>query len=231
MDLNALTYLNNYRMSLTDYMDKGRTGHFDSIAQGLMDTVAARYGATAQIAGEAVQGDTVTLSEEAKALLAGMNGKDEAGSRMSGVQKAAQNFLIGFFDQSGIDFSSLSSEAFNIIEGLQGVIEGTGAAARDTTTDRMEMRYGENGKKVYTLAGNNTRLRIAIEYAEDKTTPVKLSITDITGPQVETAEITLKEDEDGVMRMDIERTQREYRNGYMVSLGEMEPLSMKLYAA
>ncbi len=227
MDISSLKNLSNYRMSLVDFMNNGKSSYFDSVSQGLLDSVAARYGAAAQASEDSATGDKVTLSEEAKALLAATGDNN---ANLTGVQKAAQNLLIGFFDQSGIDTSKLSNEALDLIEGLQGVIAGSGATARDLTTDSLEMRHGENGKKVYTLLGNGTRLRLAVEYAEDKTTPVKLSITDITGAKVETASITITDDE-GTMRLNIDRAQREYRNGHMVNSGEIDPLSVKLYGA
>lgn len=226
MDISAYKNISSYGASLTDYLGTGKNGHFDALAQNLLSTITQKQNAAIETAGD--KNVQVTLSAEAQALLTQAGGSDN--SALNGVQKTAQNFVIGFFDQSGIDEAKLSEESFDLISGLLGVISGSGAATRDTATDTMEMRYAENGKKVYTLTGNNTRLRLAIDYNDDGT-PKKLSITDIAGGQVETAEITLAKDKDGVMRMNIDRTQREYRNGHMVTTAEIEPLSVKLYTA
>jgi hypothetical protein len=139
------------------------------------------------------------------------------------------DFMMSFFDQSEIDLETLSPEVIDLLEGLQGVIGGVTATGRDILTDGAEARYSNGAKKAYTLVGDGQRLRVAIEYADGK--PAKLSITDITGGQVETAEITLGKDEDDVMRMNIERTQRAHTNGHMVELDPIEPLSVKLYGA
>lgn len=225
MDISAYKNINSYGASLTDYLNTGKGGHFDALAQNLLANITQKQNAVIDTAAE--KNVQVTLSAEAQALLTQAGSDNTA---QNGVQKTAQNFVIGFFDQSGIDEAKLSGEAFDLISGLLGVISGSGATTRDMATDTMEMRYAENGKKVYTLTGNNTRLRLAIDYNDDGS-PKKLSITDISGGQVETAEITLGKDEDGVMRMNIDRTQREYRNGHMVTTGEIEPLAVKLYTA
>ncbi len=222
MDINTLK--TSYAAGLLEYLNNSKTNsHFDSVAQKLLSTYGA--GKNAAIEAASVKGDTVTLSEEAQNLLAG-SGKTS--SKLTGVQKGAADFMMSFFDQSGIDLANLSAETLDLLSGLQDVIGGTSATGRDLLTDNAETRYSAGTKKAYTLVGDGQRLRVAIDYAEGK--PSKLSITDITGGQVETAEITLTE-ENGVMRMNIERTQRAYQNGYMVDLEAIEPLSARLYAA
>ena len=140
---------------------------------------------------------------EAKALLA-KGGELESG--LTGVQKGSQDFMMSFFDESDIDFSKLSDEVLDILEGLQGVIGGVTASGRDVLTDAAESRYSNGTKKAYTLMGDGQRLRVGIDYAEGK--PSKLTITDITGGIVETAEITLGKDENGVARMTIQQALR-----------------------
>ena len=222
MDIKSL---NAYNASLLDYLGKGKTGnYFESVAQNLLSAYAGGQQAQNQAAAE--KNVNITLSDEAKALLA-KGGELE--SELTGVQKGSQDFMMSFFDESGIDLSQLSDEVLSILEGLQGVIGGVTASGRDVLTDAAESRYSNGAKKAYTLMGDGQRLRVGIEYAEGK--PTKLSITDITGGVVETAEITLGKDDNDVMRMTIERTQREYKNGHMQSINPIEPLSMKLYAA
>lgn len=221
MDINSIK--TSYTAGLLDYLNNSKTGYFDSVAQSILSTYGA--GKNAATTATEVKGDTVTLSEEAQKLLA-QGGNSE--SKLTGVQKGAADFMMSFFDQSGIDLANLSGETLDLLDGLQGVIGGTTATGRDMLTDSAETRYSAGTKKAYTLVGDGQRLRVAIDFAEGK--PSKLTITDITGGQVETAEITLSE-EDGVMRMNIERTQRAYQNGHMVNLDAIEPLSVKLYAA
>lgn len=223
MDISSLL---GQRMSLLDYMGQGKSSAFDSASQGVADKVAKIM----QIANNSVDqtsaaGINVTLSDEAQALLSQNNGA--ADTKLSGVQKGAQNFMMSFFDQSEIDFSKLSDQARDLIQGLGEVIAGSGGTARDISTDAAESKYNA-GRKVYTLTGANTRLRVAVDYVEGK--PSKLSVTDITNGQVETAEITLGK-QDGVQTMTINRTQREYQYGHMVKLSDIEPLSVDLYKA
>ncbi len=222
MDIKSM---NAYNASLLDYLGKGKTGnYFESVAQNLLSAYA--NGQQTQTQAAADKNVNITLSDEAKALLA-KGGELE--SNLTGVQKGSQDFMMSFFDESGIDLSKLSGEVLDILEGLQGVIGGVTASGRDVLTDAAESRYSNGAKKAYTLMGDGQRLRVGIEYADGK--PTKLSITDITGGVVETAEITLGKDDNGVMRMTIDRTQREYKNGHMASMNPIEPLSMKLYGA
>ena len=221
MDIKTLSYSSG----LLDYLNKGKANnYFDSVAQNLLSAYSGGQQAAAQTAGD--QNVNITLSQEAQALLA-KGGNLESG--LTGIQKGSQDFMMSFFDQSGIDLENLSDEVLNILEGLQGVIGGVTATNRDVLTDAAESRYSNGARKAYTLTGDGQRLRVAIDYADGK--PAKLSTPDITGGHVETADINLGKDEDGVMRLTIERTQRVYQNGYMTTLDPIEPLSMKLYAA
>lgn len=222
-----LTSLLSYRPSLTDYLDGGKAGTslFDGVSQSLNQKVEAAKAAAATNAALTGQGDNIALSEEAKALLAhGTGGQNE---NLTGTQKGAQNFMMGFFDQSGLDIAKLSDQVLDFIEGLGAVIAGSAATTRDIGTDSMEAQLSGGNRKSYTLTGTNTRLRISVDYVDGK--PQKLSVTDITGGQVETAEIAIKSDDDGTQYLSVERTQREYRNGYMLALDPIEPLEMTLY--
>ena len=84
----------------------------------------------------------INLSAEAQKLLAQGNTATNGQSSTTGVQKTAQNFMMSFFDQSGIDISKLSDDAQKLINGLQDVISGTGATSRDITTDALEAKIG-----------------------------------------------------------------------------------------
>lgn len=220
-----ITSLLGQRLSLVDYLGQGKSSAFDAASQGVADKVTKIMSLVNTPTAETSGGVNVTLSAEAQALLSEGNGAND--SKLSGVQKGAQNFMMSFFDQSGIDFSKLSDQALDLIQGLGDVVAGSGGISRDITTDAAESKYNDN-RKVYTLMGANTRLRVAIDYGEDGK-PVKLSVTDIANGQVETADITL-EKQDGVQTMTISRTQREYQNGHMVKLSDIDPLSVDLYA-
>lgn len=227
MNLASLNSLLGKNSSLVDFLGSGKSNVLDTASQG----IAQKVGQIMTLANSALEdqtgvGSNVTLSEGAKALLADGNGA--GGGQMTGVQKAAQNFMMSFFDQSGIDLTKLSGESLDLIQGLGDVIAGSGGTARDITTDTSESKYNAN-RKVYTLTGANTRLRVAIDYAADGK-PAKLSVTDIAHGQVETADITLQT-ANGDTAMTISRTQREYQNGHMVKLSDIEPLSVSLYAA
>lgn len=222
MDISSLL---GQRLSLLDYLGQGKSSAFDAASQGVADKVSKIMELVNTQPQQNDSGISVTLSDEAQALLADSNG--DAASSLTGVQKGAQNFLMSFFDQSGVDFSKLSDEAVDLIQGLGEVIAGSSGTSRDITTDAAESKYNAN-RKVYTLTGANTRLRVAIDYGDDGK-PAKLSVTDISGGQVETAEITLEE-QDGAATLTINRTQREYQNGHMVKLSDIDPLSVDLYS-
>lgn len=217
-----------YRPSLTDYLGKDKTDLFGAVSQGLTAAVEAAQQKAAESLDSGPGGDSVQLSEEAKVLIDLAN-KDNKGS-LTGTQKAAQNFMMGFFDQSGLELTNLSDQVLDFIEGLNGIIANSGATQRDIATDGMEAKLAEGARKAYTLTGESTRFRIAIEYGAGSK-PVKLSITDITGGAVETADITIATDDEGEKVLNIERTQREYNNGQLTKMEEIPLLSMTLYKA
>lgn len=226
MAMSSLGSLLTNTPSLLDFLNNGKSSAFDSVAQG----VAQKVGQIMTLANSAAEdqtgiGTNITLSAEAQALLADGNGASD--SKLTGVQKGAQNFMMSFFDQNDLDFAKLTDEALDLIQGLGDVIAGSGGTTRDLTTDAAESKYNPN-REVYTLTGTNTRLRVAIDYSADGK-PVKLSVTDIANGQVETADITF-ETKDGAKVMTVNRTQREYQNGHMVKLSDIDPLSVGLYA-
>lgn len=225
MALTSLSSLLGNAPSLLDYMNNGKSGALDAAAQGVAQKVSQIMSlANAAVEDQTGIGSDITLSEEAKALLADGNGAND--SKITGVQKGAQNFMMSFFDESGLDFAKLSDEALDLIQGLGDVIASSGGAVRDISTDAAESKYNPN-REVYTLTGTNARLRVAIDYGTDGK-PVKLSVTDIANGQVETAEISL-ETKDGAQVMTVNRTQREYQHGHMVKLSDIDPLSVDLY--
>jgi hypothetical protein len=224
MDYTSLKNVADYTASLVDYMGKGKTNYFSSVSQNLINRLPGSQ--TAQSAIDGYTSVNITLSEDAQKLLASGTTDSSGKANVSGVQKTAQNFMLSFFDQAGVDFSELTPQALDLIEGLQGVISGAGASVRDMATDIAEEKYNPD-KKVYTLMGQGTRLRLAIEYADG--IPSKLSVTDISGGQVETAEITLQTEKNKLVSMTIDRTQRQYANGHMTTLDPIEPLVTTLY--
>ena len=219
MDLSSLK---GYMPSLADYLGGGKTSYFDSVAQSLSAKTAHQ---TAIATGEASGSVNITLSEEARKILEQGNA-DNGTSKISGVQKGGQNFLMGFFDKSGLDLANLSDEALDLIQGLQDVVAGSNATQRDLSTDMLESQVSKGDRTAYTLVGNGSRLRIAVQSEDGK--PQKLSITDIVNGQVETADITISM-EDGKAVMKVDRTQREYSNGHMTTIAKIDPLSVSLY--
>ena len=221
MDLSTLK---GYMPSLADYLGGGKTSYFDSVAQSLAAKTANAYQVASEASG-ASSSVNVTLSDEAKKILEQGNVVNGT-TKISGVQKAGQDFLMGFFDKSGLDLENLSGEALDLIQGLQDVVAGSSASQRDFSTDMLEAQVSGGNRTAYTLTGQGSRLRIAMQSEDGK--PQKLSITDIVNGQVETADITITS-EDGKAVMKVERTQRAYENGHMVTLAQIEPLSIKLY--
>ncbi len=227
MNLSSL----NLYSGLAEFLGSGKskTNYFDSVAQNSFDIVSALSTKQAQTNADTT-GVNINLSEDAQKLLNQARAADGK-TAVSGVQKIGQNFMLGFFDQLGLDFDKLTNEALSLITGMQDVIADSGATTRDIVTDMAEMRYAGDNKKVYTLTGAQSRLRLAIEYDSDGKTPKKLTITDIQGSRVETADITLKSENGKLTSLEVARGQREYKNGHMVTLNEIEPMSIKLYPA
>lgn len=221
----TINSLNPYAASLLDYMgkDSSKSGMFDASVQNLLGIISQKQ--SAAVEGSSDPSVKINLSDEAKQLL--KDGADPD-TTLTGVQKSGQDFMMSFFDGSNLDLDKLSPEMKDIIEGLQGVIAGIEATGRDVSTDLAESRYANGTKKAYTLVGAGQRLRIAIEYKDGA--PTKLSLTDISNGKVETADITLKAGTNGKAEsMMIERTQRVYENGHMVTLDPIDPLEVDLY--
>ena len=225
MDLASLL---SYRPSLTDYLNGGKSNLFDSVSQNMAAKIEATQAKAMESIDNGAGSDSVNLSEEAKTIIDLAN-KDNEG-KLTGTQKGAQNFLMGFFDQSGLKLANLSDQVLDFVEGLNGVVAGSSATQRDLATDGMEAKLSNGERKAYTLTGANARLRIAIEYGQDGK-PTKLSIADITGGEVETADMTITTDADGKQSLNIERTQREYKSGHLIKMNEIPTLSMALYKA
>lgn len=226
MDLSSLKNMLMNRPTLANYLGGDK---LDSSALGAASqAVQTRISALLETANTASgSGDQVTLSAEAQALLAD-NTENSAGAAVNGVQKGAQSFFLNFFEDAGVDFSILSDEAQAFIQGFNTLISDTGATMRDTTTDRMEQDYNKGNRDVYTLLGTNSRLRIAIEYQDDKAR--KMTITDMNGGSVSIAELTIGNAGQSNATIEVARQQREYVNGSLTDFQTGEPISMALYA-
>lgn len=224
--------ISSYRssLSLVNFLNNSGTQGFSGLSQSLMNALSAKYQSSSQAGGvNTAAGDVVKLSDEAKDLLAQTGGSSDDKTQLTGVQKAAQNFLVSFFDESGVDLSKISPQAVTMIGGLQDVIGDSGSTGRDVTTDRMEMSHNKGLRRVYTLTGTNTRLRLSIQYAEDKKTPLTLTMSDIRGGKVDTAEISLAKDKSGVMKLNIERNRQEYKNGHRTGYAALDPIDVRFY--
>ncbi len=225
MDLSSLKNMFANRPSLANYLGGDK---FDSSALGAANkAIQSQVSALLDTANTATAGgDQVTLSAEAQALLS-ENAEGNAAA-VNGVQKGAQSFFMNFFEDAGVDFSKLSDEAQAFIQGFNTLISDTGATMRDTTTDRMEQEYNKGNRDIYTLLGTNSRLRIAIDYQDDKAQ--KMTITDMNGGNVSIAELTVKNAGQANASIEVSRQQREYVNGSLANFQTGEPISMALYA-
>jgi len=225
MDLSSLKNMFAGRPTLANYLGGDS---FNSSALGAANqAVQSRVSALLETANTATaSGDQVTLSAEAQALLA--ENAEGNGAAVNGVQKGAQSFFLNFFEDAGVDFSKLSDEAQAFLQGFNTLISDTGATMRDTTTDRMEQEYNKGNRDVYTLLGTNSRLRIAVDYQDDKAQ--KLTITDMNGGSVSIAELTIKNAGQANASIEVARQQREYVNGSLADFQTGEPISMALYS-
>lgn len=226
MDLSSLKSMLMNRPTLASYLGGDK---FDLSPLGAANQmVQSRVSALLDTANTATpSGDQVTLSAEAQSLLA-QSDENSDGGAVNGVQKGAQSFFLNFFEDAGVDFSKLSEEAQAFLQGFNTLISDTGATMRDTTTDRMEQDYNKGNRDVYTLLGTNARLRIAIDYKDDKAQ--KMTISDMNGGNVSIAEITIGNVTSANASIEVTRQQREYTNGMLASLTEGEPISMALYS-
>lgn len=224
MDLSSLKNMFAGRPTLANYLGGNS---FDSSALGAASqAMQSRVSALLEAANTAtVTGDRVTLSAEAQALLADGN---EGNKAVNGVQKGAQSFFLNFFEDAGVDFGKLSEEALSFLQGFNTLISDTGATMRDTATDRMEQEYNKGNRDVYTLMGTNARLRIAIDYKDDKAQ--KMTITDMNGGSVSIAELTIRNAGQSDATIEVSRELREYVNGNLAEQKTGTPISMALYA-
>lgn len=228
MDLASLKSMLANRPSLIDYMGGGKANLFDGLASANQARSAAAQQQIDESPAATNSSVNVSLSDAARDILARPREDGSANSNLSGIQKAAQDFFMSFFDQSGIDLSRLSPETLELIKGFQDVIAGTGPVQRDATTDALEERHQDGARKVYTLVGQGSRLRISIDYDGGK--PQKMAITDILNGQVDMANIALEKTGGTAQSVLLERTQREYANGSLVDMVTKMPVSLKLYA-
>ncbi len=76
--------------------------------------------------------------------------------------------------------------------------------------------------------GTNSRLRIAIDYKDDKAQ--KMTLTDMNGGNVSIAELTIKNAGQANASIEVSRELREYVNGNLADMKKGEPISMALYA-
>ncbi len=224
MDLSSLKMMFSARPTLANYLgnDSFNSSALGAASQIMQSKVSALLD-TANTT--STSGDQVTLSAEAQALLADSN---EGNKAVNGVQKGAQSFFLNFFEDAGVDFSKLSDEAQEFLQGFNTLITDTGATMRDSTTDRMEQNYNKGNRDVYTLMGTNARLRIAIDYKDDKAQ--KMTITDMNGGNVSIAELSIANAGKANASIEVSREIREYVNGNLADMKKGEPISMALYS-
>jgi hypothetical protein len=237
MDISSLTALLGNQPSLIDYLT-GNASSSSGTAGGDSSGLDLLEGDTDSTDSSS---DSISLSPMAQ-ILAAQNGTSTATSSgassssstssasSNGVQAAASNFLTSFFSQSGVNTSNLSPDAQQLLQGFQSMITNSGATSRDTKTDTLENQYQNGNRQVYTLTGNNQRIRIAIDYTNG--TPSDLKITDINGGTVDTATVTLTKDSSGTLSgINIDRGQSTYTNGILASSTTPASISLDLYGS
>ncbi len=122
MDLSSLKMMFSARPTLANYLgnDSFNSSALGAASQIMQSKVSALLD-TANMTSST--GDQVTLSAEAQALLADSN---EGNKAVNGVQKGAQSFFLNFFEDAGVDFSKLSDEAQEFLQGFNTLITDTG---------------------------------------------------------------------------------------------------------
>lgn len=227
MDLSSLKNMMFSKPSLANYL--GGDKYDSSALAAAQQATQAKISTLMETANTAssASGVQISLSAEAQALLA-QNAEENADASINGIQKGAQSFFMNFLEDIGVDFSKLSNDAQEFIQGFNQLIVDTGATLRDSSTDRMEQEYHKGNRDVYTLLGTNSRLRLAIDYQDDKAQ--KLTITDMNGGTVSIAEMTIKNAGQANASIEVTRQQREYANGMLMDMREGDPISMALYS-
>jgi len=235
MTINSLTSLMTGQKSLVDYLNTNNstsswytkgTGSTTNNAS-LVDTLNGDD-----------SGDTVSLSAQARQLLAQAQSKNTtsttstataASTATSKALTGAKNFLTQFFTDSGIDLSKASDETVSLIKGIQKVINDSGATAQDTTIDGMTAKASHGNRKSFTIAGTDQRISLTVTYAQGK--PTKMTVTESVNGKTTTAAITVKSTNGTPSTIDVDRMQKAYnRFGGMIGSSKSALLTLDVYA-
>ncbi len=219
MDITSLLF---NRPSLIDYLGQGnnqQNSYFNN-----------RGAQNSQLLSQANQlqgqnGDPfyiVDLSADAQDALDNQN--SGSGEENAYIQKAQKHFL-SFFKDNGIDLKNMSTEATELIAGIIEVIGESETTAQDVTTDQLEYKLSKGGREVYTLTGENRRIRVAIEEQADGSN--LLTITDFHDNTADIAEIKIQNDEDNTYIL-VERSEENFINGRRVSRQEQDPINIRV---
>lgn len=189
MDISSL--LAN-RPNLTDYL-----GQENGQRTSWFDQSSTQTGNPLSLANQQTQGRTANnasyvldISPEAQRALDSQNAASEGtGDHI----KEAQQHFVHFFMEQNINLNELSPQASELLGGILEVLEESGTTARDTQTNALEMTASNGKRNVYTLTGENRRIRIAIEQGADGQNA--LTITDIYGNTADIAKITINQGE------------------------------------
>lgn len=207
--------------SLTDYLyggERNTRSHTDlsnfqssNLAAQLTQNAAAAQGSAVQI----------SLSPEAQRILNEQSQAENSGKQIEGAQ---QHFLQ-FFEDNGVDLANLSFGAQELLGSIYEVIEQTESAQRDTYLDNLE-REASNGKRqVYTLLSEGRRFRIAVE--EQKDGQQKLIVTDLHENKADVAEITLTEDDEQNIVINVDRRQEVFAHTRKISIEDQGTMTIK----
>lgn len=163
----------------------------------------------------------IDLSAEAQELL----NQQETKAGNSSIQNAQAHFL-GFFEDNGIDLDTLSGSGLELIKGIITFLGESGTTGRDSSTDTLESKVSNGERDVYTLTGENRRIRIAIE--KDDTGQKILTLTDLHDNIADVAKFSIEKDEAGKDVIKLERIQDTFSNGRRVDRIEKDPATYNL---
>lgn len=211
--------------SLIDYMDQGSSnkgsllGGLGSQTKDILQIINGQ-----QSTSDAYMLD---LSPEAQRILAEQqNGTTTQSGEAPNHIKNAQQHFINFFEENGIDFDNLSAEATELLGGLTTFLADSGTTARDTAIDTLELQASDGERDVYTLTGNERRIRIAIEKNSDGQN--MLTLTDIHQNKADIAQMVVNKNGDGnAPVITLTRSQETFANGRKIDREEQDPITIK----
>jgi len=216
-------------LSLVDYLYSSKPGsQAASPASGIFGSVT---GGLAGYLNAADGGDSFTLSPTAQNLMAQQNVTAASSDGGVAAKDQAQNFLLGFFDESGVDLDKLSGDAIALLKGIEEMATDMGNVTQGTTVDRMTSNYTKGQRKSFTLEGAGERLSFTVQYKDGK--PASMTILEVHGQVATNATISLTKDATGKLSgIHVDSVQKQYSSfGTKISSHEKDDLDLDLYAS